>query len=63
MNKMIIVLDKICLLGVIGISFYAGYKTGAKVTGMKHAFSGIIDFANEVKKVNETESETETTNK
>lgn len=28
--KMIIVLDKICLLGVVGVSLYAGYKIGRK---------------------------------
>ena len=28
--KMIIVLDKICLMGVVGISLYAGYKIGRK---------------------------------
>lgn len=26
--KMIIVLDKICLVGVITVSFYVGYKAG-----------------------------------
>ena len=28
--KMIIVLDKICLAGVIGVSAYVGYKLGRK---------------------------------
>lgn len=28
--KMIIVLDKICLLGVVGVSLYAGYNIGRK---------------------------------
>ena len=33
--KMIIVLDKICLLGVIGISLYVGYKAGVAETEVK----------------------------
>ena len=35
--KMIIVLDKICLAGVIAISVYAGYKAGVMNTEIKFA--------------------------
>ena len=30
--KMIIVLDKICLIGVVGVSMYVGYKIGRKTS-------------------------------
>lgn len=36
--KMIIVLDKICLLGVVGVSLYAGYKLGRKAEQLDKAF-------------------------
>ena len=35
--KMIIVLDKICLMGVIGISLMIGYKAGVMATEIKFA--------------------------
>ena len=38
--KMIIVLDKICLIGVIAISAYVGYKTGCAATVLKYAEEG-----------------------
>ena len=35
--KMIIVLDKICLMGVIGASLLIGYKAGVVATEVKFA--------------------------
>ena len=35
--RMIIVLDKVCLAGVIAISFYAGYKAGELANDIKLA--------------------------
>ena len=39
--KMIIVLDKICLAGVIMISAYVGYKAGVSVTILKYAMEQV----------------------
>lgn len=35
--KMIIVLDKICLAGVVGVSLYVGYKVGVAHTELREA--------------------------
>ena len=35
---MIIVLDKLCLMGVIAVSFYTGYKVGSSTAEMKQIF-------------------------
>lgn len=35
--KMIIVLDKICLMGVIAVSLYVGYKAGEASAVVKQA--------------------------
>ena len=35
--KMIIVLDKICLMGVVGVSLYAGYKLGRKAEKLEQS--------------------------
>ena len=49
--KMIYVLDKICLIGVIGVSFYAGYKVGLKnAKGKEPQQVEIINFTAETKK-------------
>lgn len=37
--KMIIVLDKICLMGVVGISLYAGYKIGRKAEQLEQSIN------------------------
>lgn len=37
--KMIIVLDKICLMGVVGVSLYAGYKLGRKAEKLDQAIN------------------------
>lgn len=39
--RMIIVLDKICLIGVIAISAYAGYKIGVASKEIENAFNSI----------------------
>ena len=35
--KMIIVLDKICLMGVVGVSLYDGYKLGRKAEKLEQS--------------------------
>ena len=37
--KMVIVLDKICLLGVVVVSTYVGYKAGVAATEVKFAMN------------------------
>lgn len=54
MNRMIIVLDKVCLLSVIGLSFYMGYKTGVKKAELTSAFSNIVNM-NDIMKQREEE--------
>ena len=44
--KMIIVLDKICLAGVIAVSLTIGYKAGVKNTELKYALKNIEEKEN-----------------
>lgn len=39
--KMVIVLDKICLLGVVIVSTYVGYKAGVAATEVKFAMKSV----------------------
>lgn len=41
--KMIIVLDKICLVGVIGVSLYAGYKLGRRAERLEKTLKTTFD--------------------
>lgn len=46
--KMIIVLDKICLMGVVGVSLYAGYKIGRKAEKLEQSLNkGKTNFNND----------------
>ena len=42
--KMVIVLDKVLLVGVIAVSFYAGYKAGTLATDVKKTLDNIQPF-------------------
>ena len=44
--KMVIVLDKICLIGVIAVSLSVGYKAGVKATEIKYAMKTVREREN-----------------
>ena len=44
--KMVLILDKICLTGAIGLSLYAGYKLGRKAEKLDREINETIKKTN-----------------